>query len=415
MKRLDIFYIGDSEERNFVFGLGAELGSHVMIVAGRKLETAIEDMKAATGPDGEKVTGEYGISYLYAVQRDYDRLGRWQTSEIYDWTPPVDWKPIYTYSLDESYLSEGGPGSGRKPGSAMGNDKGRKIGARNLKNREGGDDGEQKNIPGIPAQPKPEVKVWSSPSHHELLILNGTINNLKKIGNGNVAGAEKGVCSSFKAEITAPDGTKASICYKKEESRGERFNEKGVFLLDKAMELGLTPPTDVRDNGPNGEGYSAMLWRDDAVVAADGDLGKVPLFEWEKMSVLDLLINQADRHNWNYMVNNTNHTLVAIDHGRTLGFRGFRGDNAFNINPWGDSFVKVSGKPIDPRIHEHVKKLISREADIKKMFNFGHGDGRETAVALTNLFKRANAFLKLKNWPHTGGYETALKIADAGD
>lgn len=269
----------------------------------------------------------------------------------------------YEIAQGES-LTEGGPGSGRKPGSAKGLDKGRKPGAKNLKNRDGGEEqppvapamgDSQKNLPGVP-----------EPIH--------TSDNFKAIIKGAFTDKIK-PCgrTSYKAEMNLPDGRKINVMLKpvSEDIRDLRgsviplksqpFREAMSYQISQALEFGIVPETPMVNHPEKGL-CSAQLWinggKDMQALEVEDNISPIRQMQifksdrffsqFEQLHALDLVIGNMDRHGKNFTVNLENSKLNAIDNGLTL-------PNEIKGN-WADFRCAVTNKFIPgSRISDGVK------------------------------------------------------------
>jgi hypothetical protein len=109
-----------------------------------------------------------------------------------------------------------------------------------------------------------------------------------------------------------PEGGESE--YRKREFSITRMypREYQAYLLDYYAELGIVPPTILREI--DGEIGSLQLY---TFRIQDFDQQRMESSEsWKKMAVLDRLINNCDRKKDNYLARRDNHSeIIAIDHG----------------------------------------------------------------------------------------------------
>jgi hypothetical protein len=300
----------------------------------------------------------------------------------------------------------GGPGSGRPPNSARGNDKGRIANSLKI----------PKDILGT----RPLVDQAKAD-----FILNGNIINIKLNG-------KQGISKTWKTVLRGPDGEERTYAYKPEEhalgggDKGSSMMRDALsYAISRAMGFDIVPETIIRE-GPTIEeikmGYQAGI---EAVQAGKGDdelnriqenhfgigswqrwdekgtpVGMVQTGKngaeqesWDEMMALDIVIANSDRHMNNYLINESTKKVIAIDN--NLSF-----SHDFYYMTHAES--KSGNQPISPKIHAALERYVSREKDIMAMAQ-KIGSPPELIRHVENSFTRAKILNTMDKFPGNPG------------
>lgn len=98
--------------------------------------------------------------------------------------------------------------------------------------------------------------------------------------------------------------------------------EIAAHKIDQFLKTELTPLITVRQCG--NQKCSIQLFVGDAVSGKDLNIERWSGYDDTTMDMYDYLISNTDRHHENFLITLDERRLVAIDHGQSLGFHGFR-------------------------------------------------------------------------------------------
>jgi len=168
------------------------------------------------------------------------------------------------------------------------------------------------------------------------------------------------------------------------------MKELAVYELDKMLGLGTVPPVKLRDvdvgRGKGAEKCSIMYFVEGKTgmqAALDGK--KVRLSDMMKITALDWITNNQDRHPKNYIVDNNGRSW-AIDH--ALAFTNYR-------QVLSTVYPMVQDRKIPTVVKTAVKRMVANRKTLapKLAAILGKADWAR------NTFDRAESFLKLDKFP----------------
>lgn len=173
--------------------------------------------------------------------------------------------------------------------------------------------------------------------------------------------------------------------------------EKAAYVIDYFMELGIVPPTVIKDI--DGEVGSLQLYIPHTTAKSPNvsrELSEKQDFtglEWKKMAMLDRLINNRDRNNGNYLVCfNDPSRFFAVDHGCSF-CQARRGDSNLAY----DYFLKHSGAAeLDDDLRASLQKLIDNEQKVLEALppDISGYVGHEKQTTGLTMFDRARQMLE---------------------
>ena len=161
------------------------------------------------------------------------------------------------------------------------------------------------------------AKIWiDRPLEFEELLRNGEIVSVEDVGSGR----------NNPKRVTVREGEWTHRAIWKPIQRGrqewgwESYQaEVAAYQLDRLLELGMVPPTVVREI--DGERGSLQLWVDGCKLYQDVQDQAPQTEEWEKqvshMRLFDSLISNGDRNARNFMVDGK-WNIVLIDHSQAF-------------------------------------------------------------------------------------------------
>ena len=231
---------------------------------------------------------------------------------------------------------------------------------------------------GKPATPKPAaVRPAAAPkpvNAEDLVGLAGSAKIIKVLSVNHYTSAEGGgrAHGAFESERVKIEGDGYAI---KKPAPAHGFwagvapnasrHEAAAFVVAKRLKIGLVPPTVYRES----ENASFQQFIDGATVAMNAYGTKVPAAEMGRMGLLDMLINNTDRHEGNFMFKGGH--LIAIDHGLSFKSGGSKVDTDVakkamrNAEQWGDRHGSQTAngyryKMIIPKVYkDRLKAFVS--------------------------------------------------------
>jgi hypothetical protein len=229
-----------------------------------------------------------------------------------------------------------------------------------------------------------EIKALAAVAKAELAAprSSGTIvraeNILKTAAQGQTKPLGGGVTETFVVEV---DGVKG--VFKKMSNRATQ--EVVAHEIDRALGFGVTPPTVFRtfDVGSGPEKGSVMHFVEGTVAAKFG--GKFRSLDMAKITALDFVIGNQDRHPDNFIIDK-NGKAWAIDNAFAFG-------KAKNIVS--STFPAVIDKPIPREVRAGLKRLVALRKSLEPKIANTLGN-KEYAKA---VFDRATELAGMTHFP----------------